>query len=229
MILRLLLALPLLAWNFAFAQTSAPDNSFVRRAVEQWLQTQLKGLPGDVSYEIGNPSSQTQLAACSQLDISRPASALAWGRSYVTVRCLDVAGWRLNIPVHIRVSTDYYAAARPIPQGQTITADDVIAQKGDLSELPARIVMDLATAMGKVAATSIPAGAPLRTDMLRTMLIVRQGQTVKVVSRGNGFEVSNEGRALSNASEGQLAQVRMANGQIVSGMAKAGGVIDISY
>jgi flagella basal body P-ring formation protein FlgA len=65
--------------------------------------------------------------------------------------------------------------------------------------------------------------------MLRQPNIVQQNQTVKVVSRGPGFQVTNEGRALNNAQEGQVVQVRLGNGQVVSGLAKAGGVVEIGF
>jgi flagella basal body P-ring formation protein FlgA len=50
-----------------------------------------------------------------------------------------------------------------------------------------------------------------------------------VVSRGSSFAVTAEGRALNNAAEGQLAQVRMASGQTVSGIARADGSVEISF
>lgn len=201
----------------------------VRRAVDNWLKGQSKDLAGEVSHEIGMPAAIAQLAPCGSFEVSRPAGAPAAGRGHVLVRCLDAAGWRIHVPVHIRVKGSYLVAARPIPPGQSITADDLMVQTGDLSELPARIVTDDKLAIGKVAAASIAAGAPLRTDMLKAMTVVRQGQTVKVVSRGSGFEVANEGRAMNNAAEGQFIQVRMAKGQILSGVAKAGGYVEVSF
>jgi flagella basal body P-ring formation protein FlgA len=51
---------------------------------------------------------------------------------------------------------------------------------------------------------------------------------VRLVSKGQGFSVSGEGKALTNASEGQLARARTANGQTVSGTARAGGIIEIA-
>lgn len=201
----------------------------VRRAIDDWLKTQLKGLPGDISHEIGMPATVSQLAPCSRFDVTRPPSAQGWGRGHVVVRCLDAAGWRITVPIHVRIKSDYLIAARPITQGQTISADDLAFQTGDLSELPARIVTDDRLALGKMAAVTIAAGSPLRTDMLKAMAVIRQGQTVKVVSRGNGFEVTNEGRALNNAAEGQLAQIKMANGQILSGMAKSGGSVEVTF
>ena len=51
---------------------------------------------------------------------------------------------------------------------------------------------------------------------------------MRVIVRGSGFAATAEGRALNNAAEGQLAQVRMATGQTVSGIATADGSVEIS-
>lgn len=205
------------------------DPAPVKKAIENWLKVQTKGLPGQISWDIGGLDPGNQLAPCGQFDIGRPAGARPWGRTNVVVRCLGEAGWRVYVPVHVRVKADYLISARPIAQGQAVVADDISTELGDLSELPANILTDAGLAIGKVASSSIPAGRPLRADMLKSQTVIRQGQTVKVVSRGPGFAVANEGRALANAREGQVAQVRLGSGQVVSGVAKADGSIEVSY
>jgi flagella basal body P-ring formation protein FlgA len=52
---------------------------------------------------------------------------------------------------------------------------------------------------------------------------------VKLVSEGPGFRVSAEGRALGNAADGQLVQVRAPSGQTVSGIARSGGIVEVRY
>lgn len=221
-----LLVLCLCAIPLTYAQQ---DPAPVRHAVEQWLKTQAQGLPGEVSIEVGGLDPGNQLVPCTAFDVSRPQGAKAWGRTNVLVRCLGAAGWRVYVPVQVRVKADYLISARPIAQGQTVVEEDLATQLGDLAELPASILTDPALAIGKSAASSIPAGRPLRADMLRAATVVRQGQTVKVVSRGPGFAVANEGRALNNAAAGQVAQVRLGNGQVVSGIARDGGTVEITY
>ena len=205
------------------------DPAPVKKAIEGWLKVQTKGLPGQISWEIGGLDPGNQLAPCTNFDISRPAGARPWGRTNVVVRCLGEANWRVHVPVHVRVKTDYLISARPVAQGQAVVAEDLATELGDLSELPASILTNPQMAIGKVAASSIPAGRPLRADMLRAQTVVRQGQTVKVVSRGPGFAVANEGRALVNAQEGQVTQVRLNSGQMVSGVAKADGSVEVGY
>lgn len=220
----------LLAFGLGIPFTHAQQNPApVKKAIESWLKIQTKGLPGQVSYEIGGLDPGNQLAPCNNFDVSRPPGAQAWGRTNVMVRCLDTAGWRVHVPVQIRVKADYLISARPIAQGQIVVEADLATQIGDLSDLPANTLTEASLAVGKAATTSIPAGRPLRADMLKAMQVVRQGQTVRVVSRGPGFAVSNEGRALNNAVEGQVAQVRLGNGQVISGIAKAGGMVEVGY
>jgi flagellar basal body P-ring formation protein FlgA len=205
------------------------DPAPVKKAIDNWLRIQTKGLPGQVSWDIGGLDPGNQLAPCGSFDINRPVGARPWGRTNLIVRCLGEAGWRVYVPVHVRVKAEYLITARPIAQGQSVVADDFATELGDLSELPAGILTDPGLAIGKIAASSIPAGRPLRADMLKTPLVVRQGQTVKVVSRGPGFAVANEGRALANAQEGQVTQVRLGTGQVVSGIARADGTVEVGY
>jgi flagella basal body P-ring formation protein FlgA len=65
--------------------------------------------------------------------------------------------------------------------------------------------------------------------MLRQQPSVQQGQNVRLVSRGPGFQVSAEGRALNTAADGQVAQVRTSTGQTISGIARTGGVVEVRY
>lgn len=223
---------PLILIAFCFFAPHAgarQDPAPVRQAVEQWLKTQTRGLPGEVGIEVGGLDPGNQLAPCPAFDVSRPPGAKTWGRTNVLVRCLGEAGWRVHLPVHVRIKADYLVSARPVAQGQVVVDEDLATQWGDLSELPANILTDPGLAVGKSAASSIPAGRPLRADMLRALTVVHQGQTVKVLSRGPGFAVANEGRALNNATAGQVARVRLGNGQVVSGIARDGGVVEITY
>jgi flagella basal body P-ring formation protein FlgA len=153
----------------------------VTTAIDAWLQGQSRGLPGQVSWEIGEIDPGNQLSPCNAFDISRPAGSRPWGRGNVLVTCLAPSSWRLYVSVHIHVSTDYLVSARPIAQGNVIGPDDLATMTGDLSALPANILTESQLAVGKVATTSIPVGRPLRADMLKGQLVVRQNQTVKVV------------------------------------------------
>lgn len=201
----------------------------VRKAIEDYLRVQTKALPGRTSFTIGAIDPHNNLAPCNALDVSQGPGAKAWGRSTVTVRCQAETAWQIFVPVHIRVFADYLVAARPIAQGQAIAEADLASQNGDLSDLPGGVLTEIGQAVARSATMPIPVGRPIRGDMLRQALVIQQGQSVKVVSKGPGFQVANEGRALNNAVDGQVAQVRLANGQIVSGIARPGAQVEVGF
>jgi flagella basal body P-ring formation protein FlgA len=206
------------------------DPAPVKRAVEDFLRVQTRGLPGEVGVSVTGIDPDNQLVQCpAPLEVSLPPGARAWGRTSVAVRCPADNGWQLFVQVRVRVIATYLTTARPIGQGQVLTNDDLGQQSGDLSDLPAGILTDPSQAVGRSASLSIPAGRPLRGDMLRQPMVVQQNQTVKVVSKGKGFQVASEGRALNNAVPGQVVQVRLPNGQVISGIARPGGVVEVSY
>jgi flagella basal body P-ring formation protein FlgA len=212
-----------------FAVMARQDPAPVKQAIEDFLRVQTQGLPGQIKYTVGHVDPNNGLAPCASFEVSIPQGGRLWGRSNVVVRCQADAGWSLYVPVQVRVTGEYLVAARPLAQGQVVMETDLTKQSGDLTELPNGILGATAQAVGRTVARSIPAGRPLRADMLQQPLVVQQGQSVKVVSQGAGFQVANEGRALNNAVAGQIAQVRLGNGQVVSGVARAGGIVEISY
>lgn len=205
------------------------DPAKVKHAIEAFLGVQVRGLPGEVSYTVGSIDPSNRLPPCSALMVSMTAGAKAWGRTSVMVQCQEENGWSIFVPVHIRVVTGYLVTATPLAQGQSITAGNLARRRGDLSDLPAGILTEEREAIGRTAAFSISAGRPLRSDMLRQPMVILQNQTVKVVTQGPGFQVTNEGRALTNGLDGQVIRVRLANGQMVTGIARAGGIVEVGF
>ncbi|HEY6896975.1 MAG TPA: flagellar basal body P-ring formation chaperone FlgA [Rhodocyclaceae bacterium] len=208
---------------------AAQDPAPMRKAIAEFLQAQTRGLPGKASFSIGNIDPNNQLQPCPAMEVSLPPGGRAWGRSNVVVRCQMEGGWTQYVSVHIKVEGEYLVAARTLSQGQVLSEADLHRQHGDLTDLPGNIVIDPAQAIGRTLTTPVAAGRPFRADLLKQTPIIQQGQNVKVQSKGQGFQVSNEGQALNSAAEGQLTRVRLGNGQVVSGVARAGGVVEISF
>ncbi len=216
------LALPLPA-------AARQDPAQVKRVVEEFLRVQTKGLPGQASFSVGTIDPNNNLAPCPALEPFLPAGARAWGRTNLGVRCQTEAGWTIYVPVQVKVIGEYFVTAKPLARGQVVGSADLMKRSGDLAELPAGVVTEPAQAVGRTLTASVQSGQILRSDLLRAQFSVQQGQSVKVVSKGAGFQVATEGRALNNASDGQVVQVRTASGQTVSGIARPGGIVEIAY
>ena len=220
---RLLLALLTVANTGVFAQPSLPA------AVDNYLRVQTQGLPGKVTYTVGQLGQHAQSAPCSAYQPFLPQGSRLWGRTTVGVRCLAPTAWTVYVPVQISIAGSYLVSARQLKRGEVLSAADVFTQSGDLGALPASVVTDPAQALGMTVKNGVAAGQPLRSDLLTAPWAVQQGQSVKLLSIGAGFSVSNEGKALNNATDGEIAQVRTASGQVVSGVARPGGVVEVTY
>lgn len=223
------LFLLLLALSAALPAHARQDVEPVRKAAEAFLRVHTRGMPGQVSFTVGSIDPRNNLAPCSALDAFAPPGSRPWGRTNVGVRCLDEGGWTVYLPVKVRVVAEYLVTARPLVQGQVIAAADIQVRSGDLGELPPGILTLEEQALGQALRMPLAAGQPIRNDMLRRRPAVQQGQSVKLLSRGPGFAVSGEGRALNTAGDGEVAQVRAPNGQVLSGIARPGGVVEIGY
>lgn len=210
------------------ATASAGDEEAIRRAVDEFLLRQAKSLPGPARHDIGRIEASGVAPGCKSISVSAQAGSRPWGRTHVQARCTAGASWSLYVPVDIHVTADYVISARALRAGQTLTAADVTTLRGDLAELPANILTDPALAVGQIAASALPAERPLRADLLRKPVVVRQGQNTRVIAGGAGFEVASEGKAMGNALAGQVVQVRMASGQVISGVAQADGSVRLT-
>jgi flagella basal body P-ring formation protein FlgA len=223
----------LLTSSFALAQQApaAPrqDLGALKSVVEQYLKTQSAGLPGEASIEVGAIDPRMSLAACPAPQAFQQPGARAWGKTTVGVRCAAPSAWTVYIQAKVSVQGDYVAAAVPLAQGQPIEQSQLVLMKGDLASMPNGVVTDMAQAVGRSSTVSLPSGAPLRLDALKSKPVVQQGQLVRVVSSGAGFKVSAEARAIGTASEGQVVQVRTPAGAIISGVAQAGGLVEVVF
>jgi flagella basal body P-ring formation protein FlgA len=178
---------------------------------------------------VGAIDPRSVLPACAALEVFTPPGARLWGATSLGVRCSGATPWNIYVTAQVKVVGDYAVTARPLAQGQALTPSDIATQSGDLTQLPAGVLTDPQQAVGKTSIAALAPGQPLRQDLLRAPLVIQQGQTVVVNSSGRGFRVSADGKALNNAYDGQIAQVRTASGQTLSGVARAGGIVEIRF
>jgi len=225
MLLRLLLLLfaASLAWPL-----QAADNEVVLDTAERFVRQQTQGLPGQVRITLGK-TDVSRLPLCANYEAFAPPGTRLSGKTTIGVRCLAPNAWSVLVPVQIAVTGNYVATTRPLAAGQIVQAGDVAILSGDIGSLQSGVLTEPNNAIGKTLRNSLGAGQPVRNDQLLAPLVIRQGQSVRVISKGTGFAVSSEGKAINNASEGQVVQVRLGSGQTLSGVAQADGSVEIAF
>lgn len=215
---------------------TAQDHAQIRNFVAGFVRQQTAALPGKVTYQVDEIDRRIVLPKCAELEAFLPAGSQLIGKTSVGVRCNHPAeeahdrsaqarSWSIFVPVQIRLSLNLLTSARQLPLGHTLQEQDLASQATDSSQTGG--FTDSKQVIGKVLRYGIAAGQVLREDMLRQPYSVTQGQVVPLAVQGNGFSIRSEGVALNNASEGQAVQVRVGGGRVISGVARAGGVVEI--
>jgi flagella basal body P-ring formation protein FlgA len=226
-----MLALAFFSPAFASRHKTAIPNQeipLINNAIENFLYSNTINLPGQISVNVGQIDKHLVLPKCPQLEPFIPAGNRLWGKTSIGVRCnSELATWTIYVPAEINVMSDVLHTARPIAAGQIITYEDIAPQNVNLTQLPDGILIDASLIVGKVAATNLPAGQPLRPQMQRAPHVILRGQTVNLVVQGRGFNIQSEGQALSDAADGQVIQVRNKSGRIVSGLARPNSIVEI--
>jgi flagella basal body P-ring formation protein FlgA len=228
----------LVASPAGLAQAVRPDSSERMAATgEARLDERLKlfvdretaGLGGRVEVSVGELHPGVQLAACAKIELFVPHGSRLWGRTAIGARCTEGAAWQVFLPVTVRVFAPVLVGARSIAVGETVAEADVRVEEIDLTREPAGLLNDLAHVRDTVAARPIQPGLPLRADHLRRRPVVIAGDPVRLLYRGDQFQVMAEGKALGAAAEGQSVRVQTESGRVLTGIAQASRTVEIRY
>jgi flagellar basal body P-ring formation protein FlgA len=201
----------------------------VEAAARALLERESHGLPGRTEVSVGRLDPANRLPPCADLSAFLPTGTQPWGSINVGVRCDSPVVWTVYLPARVAVFADYLVTRRALRPGQIIGPDDIALEHGDLAAQPGGTLTDPTRAIGVHARQAIAAGQALRTDQLRLPPAVEQGQIVRVVGTGTGFNVGAEGRAMNRAGDGEPVRVRLANGQVITGTARAGGIVEMRF
>lgn len=206
------------------ASAASQDHAQIRNVVADFVQQQTAALPGKVACKVDEIDQRIMLPKCARLEAFLPAGSHLIGKTSVGVRCSGNNGWSIFVPVQIRISLNLLVSARQLPPGHILQEQDLASQTTETSHTGG--FTDPKQVLGKLLRYGITAGQVLREDMLRLPYSVTQGQVVQLAVQGSGFSIRSEGVALNNASEGQTVQIRTRSGRVISGIARASGVVE---
>jgi flagella basal body P-ring formation protein FlgA len=201
----------------------------IQAAVESFIREQVASLPGERTITVSRIDPRLKLARCTKMQPWLPTGSRLWGNASIGVRCLAPTAWSLYVPVSIKVTSQVLVTVRPIAGGQPVQAEDVALQQRDITAFAGSALTSLDQVVGKNVVSPVAGGTVLRSELLRAAQIIRQGQAVKLVAQGNGFRISSEGTAMGNATAGQVVAVKTRSGQLIKGVAKSEGIVEVYF
>ncbi len=193
-----------------------------------FLESKTAGLPGRVELTFGNLDPKLKLAPCAKVEPSIPAGSRLWGKVNIRLRCTEGAGWIAWLPVEIKVWGPALVATAGFVAGQSLSERDVRLADVELTSEPGAITAS-SQLSDKTLVKQLAAGQVLRQDQFRARPAITQGDLVRVIYQGDGFTVSTEGHAMGQAMAGESLRVKTASGKVLSGLARPGRAVEVSF
>jgi flagella basal body P-ring formation protein FlgA len=177
------------------------------------------GAPAGARVEVvpGQLDPRLKLAPCAQIQPYLPPGSKPWGATRVGLRCTSgPVAWNVYLPVTVKVWSRAVVSAAALPADTPLTAADLRLSEVDLAEQASPAFTQVDGLIGRRLARPLPPGSTLRADSLRARQWFAAGDTVQVLTRGEGFAVSGEAQALSPGLEGQSVRLRTESGRILN-------------
>lgn len=228
-LLLCLLALALVIPRAHAQAAPRQDLRALRAQAAEFLAAHAANLPGKATVSVNQPDPKLALAACEAPQFSLAPGARAYGKTTLVASCSAPVVWSVYLAATVKLISSYVVAAAPLAQGQRLSEADLTVRQADLASLPAGVLTDPAQGRQRSLLLPVAAGMPVTQSMLRREIVVKAGQSVRLLAQGPGFEISAEAQALSAGAEGEIVRARTASGQVVSGLAQADGVLALHY
>lgn len=109
--------------------------------------------------------------------------------------------------VYTEIMADVVVAKNPLRRYQTISSDDIILKKMDLSTLSSNSILNLQEVIGKRTTRVINPNTVLRMDLVELPPLIRRRDIVHIISESDTLRISTLGQAQEKGSRGQRIKV----------------------
>ncbi|MGM0679730.1 MAG: flagellar basal body P-ring formation chaperone FlgA [Pseudomonadota bacterium] len=202
------LLLLLSGWSTAESATGS-DSAVIRQAVDAYLQEQLGPAGKDLEYRINQLDSRLKLAACDEsLQVRFPPGSRQSGYTTLVAECRGRNPWKIHVPVTIRRFAEVLVAVRNLPRGTRLSADDVRAERREISRLTRGYYRRPAEIQGQILQRSLRQARVLNPATVARPRLVRRGDEVTIIARAGNLTIHVKGTALMDGTEGKKIRVR---------------------
>lgn len=183
----------------------------VRIAVENLLQQKTVGRGWDARLrKVTIPAGVKVPNGPRELELVAPPNWEGWGNATLTllVRVNGRVERNISVRVEADVIVDMVVAARQIMSGTVLSSQDLAIQKHDIAASQGRYIATIDEAVGKKLRVSARQNAPVRSDQLEKVPIVKSGQLLTIIAEGPSIRITGTGRSRGAGSAGDIIMVQ---------------------
>ncbi|MBL8347997.1 MAG: flagellar basal body P-ring formation protein FlgA [Rubrivivax sp.] len=207
-----------------------PDAALIEEALTLARQSAASLAPvgARIVASAGPLDARLRLAPCARVEPFLAAGLPTWGTTRVGLRCVSGrVRWRAFLPVQVQVLAPAWTSKAALPSGALVASEQWELAETDWAAAPSPPLGALAAIAGRTLARPVSPGQALREADLQARRWFANGQAVRIVASGPGFNVQADGLALGHGIEGQPVRVRTEGGRILTGQAVGEALVEV--
>lgn len=201
----------------------------IRKSAGEFAAKKIGGSDKNSVIEIGYLDPRLRLPRC-----NRPLGAELLGQQRnnsnitVTIKCQGEKPWRVHVPIKISTFADIFVAAQPLPRGVAIQLSDLRQERRETSQLRNGYFENAETVVGRMPKRSLPKGAAVTPSDLELSRIIQRGNKVTILASSGNITVRMPGKALDDASAGELIKVEnLSSKRVIEAVALRPGIVEV--
>lgn len=182
-----------------------------------------------VEFDVRAPSNRLKLEHCEQdIEVSFSPNAKHYGKTHLRAQCPSGTQWKINIGVELKVFYDTVVMKHSLGRGVIIGADDLTLEKHPRSKIYTDFYSQKEKLVGLVTTMPLRSGQIVSSRTVSAANLIHKGQSVMLIARSGGINITTRGKALNSAQRGETVRVQNKDsGRIVEGIAVDAGKIEI--
>lgn len=183
----------------------------LKRAVEEYVRNQFRGSAQTIIVEFrSSPNGIVVSDVGYSFRVAPEGSARLSGNVSLPVEIVvkDKVERRVLVPFKVRTFANVIMASKQMQQHTLITKENVEMQTVETTLLPQDIVTSFEMLTEKRSSRIISQGSILRESMIETVPLVQRDETVTLVVKSKGVEVTTKALAKENGRRGDFILVQ---------------------
>jgi len=202
------------------AKTAAGSDDILRELAAGWIRSALAARLKCAAEELDVRVDSARAAGTAgelreaRAEVQWSGSQVRLGRQSAVITLSDggkQAG-RVQVGFDAGVFRTVPVAARDLPAGRLLAAEDVASARVRLTDLSAELPSEAGLLSGVVTSRALRAGAPFDARTLVRQTVVRRGQPVTLVCESGAVRISETAIACADGALGDLVTVERAGG-----------------
>lgn len=227
----ILLSNVLLGTHIATAsdQSLSEIEQVVIAQTEQMLLTQMGSLE-NTTVTIKHLDNRLKLQACMHpLQTSIEHNTTSFKNMTIRVSCSEPAKWSVRVPVQIQQFKPVLVSTKSISRDQPIGSDDYHLVMTDVNMLTEGYFQNPDDLKGLVLKNTISAGTVIKNNFLKQPILIKRGETVKIIAQAPGLNIETVGIAQMDGIKNQSITVRnQRSNKIIDAIAHESGVVIVN-